>query len=246
MKALVILSGGQDSTTCLFWAKHGGRFKEVHAISFRYGQRHSIELDAAKKVAKMAGVNSYEVIDVRGCLKSSSPLISAGPLRDAREPRPSDEVEPTFVPMRNGLFLTIAANRAYALGCNAVVIGVSETDSAGYRDCTANFLFETYTYINEGLGIDKGADAIDVVAPLMFLKKADSIRLAMDLPGCMDALAYSHTNYAGVYPPISNDHANLLRAEGFREAGVADPLVLRAHREGLMDLPDTPNYDSYR
>ena len=79
--------------------------------------------------------------------------------------------------------------------------------------------------------------------PLMDLSKAESIKLADKLPGCMEALGYTTTSYAGDYPPLDNNHATVLRAKGFEEAGVPDPLIVRAWREGLMELPKTSNYN---
>jgi 7-cyano-7-deazaguanine synthase len=84
--------------------------------------------------------------------------------------------------------------------------------------------------------------ASHLLAPLMNLTKAETVQMAHKLPGCWDALAYSHTSYDGTYPPTDMNHANVLRAQGFLEAGLPDPLVLRAWREGLMKLPDTANY----
>ena len=76
----------------------------------------------------------------------------------------------------------------------------------------------------------------------MYRTKADAVRMALELPGCYAALAYTHTSYDGAYPPTGNDHATLLRAKGFEEANVPDPVILRAVNEGLMDLPQTSNY----
>lgn len=242
-KALVILSGGQDSTTCLFWAK--SYFDEVHAVTFDYGQRHAIEVEAARTVARMAGVASHEVITLPGILKSASPLTSDNDLErytdfEQMDKTIGDRVELTFVPMRNTFFFTVAMNRAIALGALDLVTGICQADNANYPDCTEEFRYRLEDAFRESLGAAGAAVAIH--APLMFKSKAESVALAQHLPGCMEALAYSHTSYDGKYPPTDMNHANVLRAHGFEEAGVPDPLVVRAWREGLMDLPSTPNY----
>jgi 7-cyano-7-deazaguanine synthase len=245
-KCLIVLSGGQDSTTVLYMAKH--YFKEVHAITFDYGQRHSREIHAAKAIGEMAGVASHEIIRVLDCLVSVSPLTSNTLLEqytDAAQMAEviGDRVELTFVPMRNALFLTIAANRAVALGCQLIAIGVCEEDNANYPDCRACFIDITETFINVALGNDRDEDNwIELYAPLLNSTKADSVLRAKDLPGCWDALAHSHTSYDGKFPPTDMNHANVLRAAGFEEADLPDPLVLRAVKEGLMELPLTENY----
>lgn len=245
-KALVVLSGGQDSTTCLFWAKQ--MFDEIHAITFDYGQRHIIEIDAAKKVAELAGVTSHEIVQVPNCLISASPLTSQNELEkyDSFEQMDSEigsRRELTFVPMRNALFLTIAANRAEALGIRNLVTGVCQMDNANYDDCRQEFIDATRDYINTALGHDhRGTLPIVIHTPLIYMSKAESVRLASKLPGCWEALAYSHTSYDGKYPPSDMNHANVLRAQGFLEAGLPDPLVLRAVNEGVMQLPKSDNY----
>ena len=250
-KALVILSGGQDSTTCLFWAK--ANYDEVHAITFNYGQRHAIEIVSATKVAKMAGVASHEIVKVPDILESASPLTSNNELEKYENPEQMEEVigerrELTFVPMRNALFLTVAANRAEALGITDIITGVCQMDNANYDDCREVFIDATVNYINTALGHDhRGTPKISVVTPLMFLSKAQTVHMAKDLDnGCWEALAFSHTSYDGKYPPTDMNHANVLRADGFEKAGEPDPLVLRAFHEGLMELPETSNYDPFR
>lgn len=240
-KVLVVLSGGQDSTTVLYWAKQQG-FDEVHAITFAYDQRHYREIDAAVTVASRAGVSSHEIIELGPVLKGTSPLVS-----DARlEQYPDHQslpggVEKTFVPMRNQLFLTIAANRAYVLGAYNLVTGVCQEDFGGYPDCRRAFIDSLERTCNEGTFTGK---PLVIHTPLMYLTKAQAVDLAIRLPGCYAALAHTHTAYDGQYPPIGNDHATLLRAKGFEEAAVPDPLVLRAWKEGVMELPDTGNYDA--
>ena len=245
-KALVVLSGGQDSTTALFWAKQ--HWDEVHAITFDYGQRHKREIASAIDVATMAGVASHEIIEIPGILKSVSPLLSDAPLEkyiNAGQMAEviGDRVELTFVPMRNMLFFTIAYNRAVALGARAVATGICQEDNANYPDCTDNFRSLFSVAANCALGAkESNKDRITLFAPLMFLSKRETVLLAEELPGCWEALAYTHTSYDGKYPPTDMNHANVLRAKGFEDAGLPDPLVLRAVREGLMDVPKTANY----
>jgi 7-cyano-7-deazaguanine synthase len=246
VNAIVVFSGGQDSTTCLYWARE--QFEKVHAITFDYGQTHRLEIEAAKKIAGMADV-SHEIIQVPNCLISKSPLTDpTAKLERYESAEQMDKVignrrEVTFVPMRNALFLTIAANRAEAMGYNIIVTGVCQMDNANYDDCRETFIRATEEYINKALGHDhRQTVPIGLVTPLMYKTKADTVRIASVLPGCWEALAYSHTSYDGMYPPTDMNHANVLRAKGFEDAGMPDPLVLRAHGEGLMELPNTPNY----
>ena len=247
-KALVILSGGQDSTTTLFWAKE--RFREVHAITFDYGQRHSIEIEAAKKVAELAGVTSHEVVSLPGILKSASPLTSSNELERYESAAQMEQVignrvELTFVPMRNTFFFVVAMNRAVALDCRNLVTGICQEDNANYPDCTEEFRSKFEDTANQSLGLSAASDdAFRVWAPLMFLSKAETVHMATQLPGCWQALSFSHTSYDGKYPPIDMNHSNVLRADGFAKAGLPDPLVVRAFRDGLMLMPATPNYEN--
>lgn len=247
-KALVVLSGGQDSTTCLYWAIREWGRDQVAAVTFDYNQRHQREIEAAITVAEMAGVKDHEIIRLGPLLAGNSPLTDPNQTLETynnfteMDAIIGDRVELTFVPMRNALFLTLAANRAVVMGARHLVTGVCQQDNANYPDCTSAFILRLMAAFNEGLGRRVARDMLTIQTPLINLTKARSIRLATLLPGCMEALAYSHTAYDGGYPPTSKDHASTLRAQGFLEAGVADPLVLRAWREGLMKLPDTSNY----
>lgn len=243
-KALVILSGGQDSTTCLFWALQ--KFSEVQAVTYNYGQRHVRELDAARKVAQLAGIaRSHVVIDVGPVLQGASPLISANKLEQYPDMYSlPGGLEKTFVPGRNLLFLTLAANHAYARGIINLVTGVCQEDYGGYPDCREVFINAAEQAIRFGFGIDESDpfSQLQIHTPLMNMSKADSVLMANAMPDCWAALAYTHTAYDGQYPPSGSDHATLLRAKGFYEAGLPDPLVLRAVGEGLMALPDASNY----
>lgn len=248
-KALVILSGGQDSTTCLFWAKE--RYAEVHAVTFNYGQTHKEELIAAQRVACLADVATHHFVSLGPVLESTSPLTDpTQPLEsysdfDSMDKIIGDRVEKTFVPMRNALFLVLAANRAVALGCGVLVTGVCQADNANYPDCRAEFINAAQDMIALSLGNPYYQPII--ATPLMTLSKAESIHMALENKDAYQALAFTHTAYDGKYPPTGKDHASVLRAHGFEEAGVPDPLVIRAVMEGLMGIPATANYsDSHR
>ena len=248
-KAIVILSGGQDSTVCLFWAKK--HFEQVCAITFDYGQRHAIEIEAARKVAEMAGVTDHEIIRVPDILVSTSPLTSDNELERYESAEQMEQVigtrvELTFVPMRNTFFLTVGMNRAVAKGADALITGICQEDNANYPDCTDLFRNYFEGMANVSLGLKKDENGISVLAPLMYLSKAETCLLGAELEGCTEALAYSHTSYDGKYPPTDMNHSNVLRAHGFAVAGIPDPLVVRAWREGLMPLPLTSNYNELR
>ncbi len=237
--ALVILSGGQDSTTALFWAKE--RYGKVKAITFNYGQRHAVEIDAAKKVAKMADVE-HEVVDVGEILVSSSPLTDKKAevgQYDNTGALPGG-VEPTFIPARNPLFITIAANRAAAEGIDVLVMGLCEADFGGYPDCRMKFVDAMAVAISEALhGVP---NRFEIRCPLMFLNKGASVKFAQQLGStCWEALSHTHTSYEGDYPPNPFNHASLLRARGFHDAGLPDPLIERAIKEGKVpeDYPPT-------
>ena len=232
---VVVLSGGQDSTTCLFWAKAHHPESPLHTISFNYGQRHRRELEAAARVSEMAGAASHRLVSVVDTLRSVSPLTSESVLETYADAESMDKIigtriEKTFVPLRNPLFLLIAANHALALGAPALITGVCAMDNANYPDCRPEFLNATEALFRAALGAPPYPQ---LWAPLLYLTKAESVKLAQEV-GALPALAYSHTCYAGEYPPCGKCHACVLRASGFAEAGISDPLVERAKAEGLL------------
>jgi len=228
--AVVILSGGQDSTTCLHWAL--AKYKKIYALTFNYGQTHSLELESAKKIAKINDVE-HEIINVPNILKSTSPLTDKTQTLetynnyDEMDKIIGDRIELTFVPMRNAFFLTLGANYALSKDCRTLVTGVCQQDNANYPDCRKTFIDAQEKTINEALGIND----FKIETPLIFKTKAESIKLAVNLDSCMNSMAYSHTCYAGQFPPCGKCHSCVLRAQGFKEAGVNDPLIERAKNE---------------
>jgi len=262
-KALVVLSGGQDSTTCLVWALAQGY--DVSAVTFDYNQRHAREIQAAKDVAKLCGVTDHEIITLGPILQGTSPLTNPAETLETYQDFKSmdtiigDRVEKTFVPMRNALFLTVAANRAVCPGADVLVTGVCQADNANYPDCRAKFIKQQGKTLNYALGydtikqLDRTGPWLWIAAPLMDMSKAESIHFLMGMAGetplenptkALALLAFSHTAYDGRYPPVGNDHASVLRAEGFLQAGIPDPLILRAYKDDLIPLPETSNYQN--
>ena len=187
-KAIVIFSGGQDSTTALAWAKN--RFKEVETITFSYGQRHSIELTCAKKIASMLGVkNNVFEIDIFKKLGDSS-LVAEGDVNSSHDKHPN--LPSSYVPNRNALMFTIAHAYAQKVGFNALVTGVCETDFSGYPDCREGFVLALENALNLG-----SESNIKFYYPLMRLNKAETFKLAQD-EGVLDiVINESHTCYEG-------------------------------------------------
>lgn len=222
-KALCVLSGGQDSTTCAAIACQ--QFDEVHAITFDYGQRHAIELDSAIAVARSLHLKSHEIIALGPILKGTSPLVADTPLGEYNSVEDIPEgVESTFIPARNLLFLTLAANRAAILDSRDLFIGVCEADFAGYYDCRQVFINAMATALGEGIWGDPAAFTIHT--PLMRLTKGESVTLARQVLGerFESVFELTHTCYAGTKGGCGKCHACLIRDRGFTEAGVTDPI----------------------
>jgi 7-cyano-7-deazaguanine synthase len=212
--ALVILSGGQDSTTALFWALK--EFNEVETITFDYGQRHKVELGCAIAVAKKAGVPHKQVDLTFLATLSTNALVTDAEITDNGE----NNLPTTFVPGRNLLFVNVAAAYAYERHIPNLVLGVSQVDYSGYPDCRETTMKSLETTIQLGMEFP-----FKLLTPLIYKDKKETVLLAQEL-GCVDALALSHTCYKGEQPPCGDCPACQLRAKGFAEAGVVDPLTL--------------------
>ncbi|WP_145601209.1 7-cyano-7-deazaguanine synthase QueC [Yersinia frederiksenii] len=171
-RAVVVFSGGQDSTTCLIQALQ--QYDEVHCITFDYGQRHRAEIDIARKLAAKLGVKAHKVLDVSMLneLAVSSLTRDSIPIPTYDEDE-KDTVPSTFVPGRNILFLTLASIYAYQVQAQTVITGVCETDFSGYPDCRDEFVKALNNAIDLGIGRD-----IAFSTPLMWLDKAETWALA--------------------------------------------------------------------
>ena len=210
--ALVVFSGGQDSTTCLFSAIK--TFDKVSAIGFDYGQNHSVEMQQAKLIADQLGID-FKVfnLDVFTQLADSA-LVTGGEV-DAK--RKGSNLPASFVPNRNALFLTVAHAYAQKIGARTLVTGVCQTDYSGYPDCRLQFIKNLQETLNEGSDAD-----IRISTPLMYLNKAQTFKLAEKL-GCLAIIIQdTHTCYNGNRDPnkwgagCGKCNACLLRENGYR------------------------------
>jgi len=217
-KALVVLSGGQDSTTSLYWALQRYGRANVSSVTFDYGQRHRIELECASRVAQAAGIaNVLLPVDTFAALGGDALTDPAVDVGGAADPRTTLPV--TFVPGRNLIFLTFAAAYAYRREIGHLVAGVAQTDYSGYPDCREETIRALETTLRLGMEFD-----VRIHTPLMHLSKKQTVELAVEL-GALDAMALTHTCYNGCRPPCGECAACRLRAKGFAEAGVRDPLL---------------------
>ena len=206
--ALVVFSGGQDSTTCLFWAKR--EFKKVVALSFLYGQKHKKEVELAREIARNAGVE-FEAMDVSfiGQLGHNSLTDTT---MEMDQDKPADSFPNTFVPGRNLFFLSIAAVYARERGINHIVTGVSQTDFSGYPDCRDVFIKSMNVTLN--LAMDY---PFNLKTPLMYLTKAQTWALADEL-GALDYVRqHTHTCYEGVEGGCGECPSCKLRDKGLQE-----------------------------
>ena len=220
--ALVVFSGGQDSTTCLYWAiKH---FDVVRTLTFDYGQRHRIELECAKQIAEFARV-PHEVLSIGTFAELGGNALTGNQEVEVQNEKSNRENLPnTFVPGRNLILLSFAAARAWQLEIENIVTGVCQTDYSGYPDCRKNTIEALQLALN--LGMER---QFVLHTPLMWLDKAQTVMMAKDL-GALEALSFSHTCYNGIFPPCGSCQACHLRNKGFYEAGVIDPLIERAKK----------------
>lgn len=216
--ALVVLSGGQDSTTCLYWALDRFAHGNVSAITFDYGQRHRIELACAENVAADAGV-PWECLPIDTFAALGGNALTESAIDVAGDLDEESGLANTFVPGRNLIFLTFAAAWAWPRKIGNIVTGVAQTDYSGYPDCREATIASLEQTI--ALGMENN---VQLHAPLMHLSKKETVELAQSL-GALDAMRLTHTCYNGDRPPCGSCPACELRARGFFEAGVEDPLL---------------------
>jgi len=244
-KAVVVLSGGLDSSTTLFIAKDQGY--DLYALTFKYGQRHVIELSCAKMIAELAGCKEHRFVDLptpKGSALTDNIEVPKG--RTLEEL--SIEIPPTYVPARNTLFIAYALQYAEEIGAEAIFTGLTSTDASPYPDTRPEYVDAYQTLINKATKQTVEGKGIELKTPLLHLYKSETIEIGMEL-----GVPYEHTwscyspkveminipvqstieHYEKLIPCLECDTCKL-RIKGFVEAGFRDPAVLEERWEEIM------------
>lgn len=231
-RAVCLVSGGMDSAVALAEARAAGF--ECYALGFDYGQRHAVELEAARRVARAGGALEQRIVAIDLAALGGSALVGAGEVPMERGLAEIGRGVPsTYVPARNTVFLAVALGWAEILGARDLFLGVNAVDYSGYPDCRPAFLqaFEALARVATAAGTEEGA-RFRVHAPLLHMSKADIVRRAEELG--VD-LALTHTCYAPIERrgerPLACGRCDAcrLRREGFRQAGRVDPIEYAEH-----------------
>lgn len=225
--AVVLLSGGLDSVTCLYWAK--ANYANVTAVSFNYGQRHNSELNAAKKIAATAQVN-HRIIDIDlaqlggSALTDVSLVVPDAKQTDFSDNQHNDSIPITYVPARNTIFLSYALALAEVTQSNAIVIGVNAVDYSGYPDCRPDYIeaFEKMANLATKAGVM--GNHLHIATPLLHLSKAEIIKLGVAL-GVDYALTVSCYRADSEGRACRHCDSCYLRQQGFLQAEIDDPTI---------------------
>lgn len=230
-RAVVLLSGGLDSTTTLAIARKEGY--EVYALTFRYGQRHEAEVEAARRVAEMYGAARHVITEIDLRAFGGSALTGELPMPKERTPEEiSDGIPATYVPARNTIFLSFALAWAEVLGASDIFIGVNALDYSGYPDCRPEYIaaFQQMADLATKAGVE-GRQRLTVHTPLISMTKAQIVKKGIEL-----GVDYSRT--VTCYDPSPEGaacgrcDACLLRLKGFAESGLSDPARYQNPSEG--------------
>ncbi len=232
-RCIVLLSGGIDSATALWWAK--GKFEEVYALTFLYGQRHSVELEYAKKLAEMAGVREHILVDLTFLKRVGGSALTDEKMEVPEGPYPPEGTISTYVPLRNSVFGVVAGAYMEVYGITDLVIGVHASDVPNYPDTRPEWASALEALLNAGssLAFDRKL-RIRVHTPLVGLKKPDIIRLGLKL-----GVPYEWT--WSCYSPVDGKPCGkcptcVQRAEAFAEVGIPDPLLVRLEKEEKKEV----------
>ena len=221
MKAVVLVSGGLDSTTCLAMAREKGF--DLYALTFNYGQRHDHELNSAKMVVDFFNIQNHSIIDIDLAQFGGSALTDKIDVPKKRDLSDMAEIPVTYVPARNTVFLSLALAWAEVLGSFDIFIGVNALDYSGYPDCRPEYISSFEKTANLATKAGVSGSSFRIHTPLIDLTKSEIVKVGMDL-----GVDYSLTS--SCYDPDQEGNpcglcdACYLRLKGFKEAGIIDPL----------------------
>lgn len=228
-KAIVIYSGGLDSTTCLFWALD--EFNEVQTITFDYNQRHQIEIEYSKKTLELAKdikrkkiASHYFSIDLSQIGGSALTDLSIDIPKNRDSKEMEENIPVTYVPFRNGIFLSITAAIAEKNGITNIIGGWNMLDYSGYPDCRDNFLNTFEQAINYGTKMGVEGKIFKILTPLIKMKKSEIIMFGKEHGA---DYSFSYSCYSGKEEPCGECDACILRKKGFQEAGIKDDFLVR-------------------
>ena len=231
--AVILLSGGLDSTTTLAIARNQGY--EAYALTFRYGQRHQVELEAAQKIARYFEVAKHVVVDIDLRLFGGSALTDDIEVPKGRsQEEMGGNIPITYVPARNTIFLSFALAWAETLGAQDIFMGVNALDYSGYPDCRPEYIeaFERMANLATKAGVE-GQQKLKIHTPLIKMTKAQIIKIGLEL-GADYALTHSCYDPSETGEACGQCDSCQLRLKGFREAGVEDPVKYRDKTPGKL------------
>ncbi|MGQ9617807.1 MAG: 7-cyano-7-deazaguanine synthase QueC [Candidatus Aminicenantia bacterium] len=225
--AIILFSGGIDSTTCLFWAK--GKFQKVYALTFNYGQRHSIEIEMAKKIADFLSIEQIILNVDLSQIGGSSLTDRKIELEDITLEELGEGIPSTYVPFRNGIFLSLAVALAEVLESENIVAGFHSLDSPNYPDTSKEFVEAMEKAINIGTKAGRTGKRISILSPLIGMRKEEIIKFGIDIGA---DYSYSISCYRGREVPCMACSACRIRDSAWRALGIEDHLIKRLRKEG--------------
>ncbi|ACV64345.1 exsB protein [Desulfofarcimen acetoxidans DSM 771] len=226
--AVIILSGGMDSTVCMAYA--GSREYNLYPITFNYGQRHAYEVGQAKKIASYFQSNRHLVVDLAFFREIGGSALTSEAIElplNRTEKEIGSGIPITYVPFRNGVFLSLAVAYAEAVKAQAIFIGVNALDYSGYPDCRPEFIEAYQTVIDAGTKqASEDKQKLQIITPLLYKTKAEIVKMGMDLAA---PLQLTTSCYRGEELACGRCDSCLLRLKGFSEAGFIDPISYESY-----------------
>lgn len=221
-KAVIVLSGGLDSTTCMGMAKENGY--ELYPITFHYGQKHNREVEQAKKVAEYYDAPDHRIVNISFLNQIGGSALTDNSI-DVPSDMDEDEIPVTYVPARNMIFLSLASAYAEVIGAEAIYIGVSAVDYSGYPDCRPEFIQSMNETVNLATKAGATGSEMKIETPLIDMTKADTVNegLRLNVPYELTTSCYN-----GEEEACGECDSCRLRLKGFEEAGAVDPIPYKA------------------